>query len=276
MRPTIRDYSESNFERGTVKDNKFKTRLIISAVIVVIFMIGFSILLIKSPWFFVREVKISGLKFLSEDPVIKTVNDVLDEKLYGIIPKRHRLFVDTEEIKSKLLKDYAFSTAKVGESGGIVQVEISERPTGVLVTDGKNPIFTDLQGIMVRTASEDEKILIGKSDVSLPFLVIFAETALDNKPGDKIFSETFLSSYENLKLHFEVETGLVVQAYELPRANASWIKIRLADKREVYVDTARTIDSQIKKLLALMKTKGETLDAVSYIDLRFPDRVYYK
>jgi hypothetical protein len=275
-RPVIRDFSDPGYARVKPQQKSQWGKVIVISLASILCVVGTLTLVTRSPWFFVHDIKIDGLEFVSESAVRDTVNEVLDTKRYGYFPERHRMFVDMNAIKEELQKDFAFSEVTVGERGGVVSVGVRERPTGVFVTDGKHQIFTDLEGIVIRDADDSEKDLVGKSGTSLPFLLLFVESELDVKPGDRLFSDDLLPNYQSLKLHFEVETGLPVYQYLLPRPNASWMKIRLADKREIYIDMTRAIEPQIQKLLTLMKTKGKELDTVSYVDLRYNDRVYFK
>jgi len=277
-RLVVRDYSDQRYENKlfTKKQTERAPLALIIFVLTVSFLIPSLVLFIISPWFFVKQVKFEGRNFEPEQLLKESTETFLNQRRYGIIPMRHRLFIQPKTLEAELLSHHPLDAASVKINGDELLITVKEKPTGVMVVGKNTSVFADLNGSIIRLATPEE-IEQAKNDSSpLPYLKLVIDASIMTDVGTKLFDSEILQSANSLKNKFEVQTGIETRSFSLPRANANWMTVYLNDGREIYIDLKRDLDPQILKLLVLIKEKGTELKAAKYIDLRYQDRIYYK
>lgn len=236
----------------------------------------FGTLAIRTPWLFLKEVRIEGLEYLNPAPLEAHAGQVLDRNKYLIIPERHRWFYEPKRLEKDLMTTYRLDEAKTTISSSAIEIKVREQPTGILFVDPGRAVFADLKGRLAREPNEEEKRLLADPAAKTPFITIHLDSPITSGMGSPIISEQFTAYFEKLRMSFEAETGLEVQSYAIAHERANWIKVQLKDQRMIYMDMSRESEPQIKKLTAFLAEKGRDTGAMSYIDVRYPNRIYYK
>jgi len=145
-----------------------------------------------------------------------------------------------------------------------ISIAIQERsPFAYVQTASLNLI--DEEGVILRIVSEIEK-------KELPVITGFRETSQLN-PGDKITSPNINMGIETLK---EIRDKNLIPISDISTLDISnTFNPVLTLKRspgQIYLGIG-DLDEKVKKLKTLYENKNEIFPAISYIDLRFKDRV---
>jgi hypothetical protein len=272
----VRDYSGQSYLNPIFPSKKRGLGIWLVVIFAASILFGSAALVLFSPWLNINKIEIIGIKNINEPEMRAFVNTDLDTKILKIFRNKHRWFFNSERLRIGLERQFGLEWASIELKSDVLTISVKEKPTGVLLSDGERYVFADLSGILTRSATETEMTIAKEKGLEAPFLIINVETKFTDEAGAQAFTEKFLSNFESLKLRFETETGLGLDHFSIQRLKADWVKAVLGNKQEIYFDLNRDVELQIQKLLALIKDKKKEVEAASYIDLRFEDRIYYK
>jgi cell division protein FtsQ len=227
---------------------------------------GIFYLLFLSPFFQIREIKISGNKKISTEQILSQVQAKIEQKLL-FFTTRSIILVNLNQIKKEILEkfpqiDEVYFKRKFP---AILELEIEERKPVAIFNFEENYFFIDKKGVIFE-AAEDES--------SLPKI---ENSLLTEKPelGEKVINEELISKI--LKISSELE-NLKVKISEVKIVSDERINIKTSQDWEIYFDPQKDLSWQLTKLKVDLENliPFERRKDLEYIDLRFGDSAPFK
>lgn len=160
--------SASRTRRRNRRHNPFKKRpeeqqqsrqkwLLIAAAALVVSTIG---LLIYHPFFRIHTVQINGLERLAYGDVEESVNGIIDYRRFLVVPGSSYFAVNVTELRDILLERFPIDAIEVRKQfPNTIHITITEKLSTIIFDDGEYYQFVDLQGHAVerlRKVGEDE------------------------------------------------------------------------------------------------------------------------
>jgi len=253
------------------KKSIFHSRFFWLVVLVLIFLGGIFYLLFLSPFFQIREIKISGADRYNEkvpsEAILTTVQGKLDQKLIFFSTKSIFL-VDLNQMRKEILKEFPqIAQANLKRKfPQILEIEIEERKPIAIFSHEGSYFFIDKEGIIFEEILRDElKLLEIKNSI------------LKEKPklGERVVEEELISKI--LKISSELE-NLKVQILEANLVSDERIDIKTSENWEIYFDPQKDLDWQLAKLKVDLENviPPEKKKDLEYIELRFGDWAPFK
>lgn len=251
--------------RAEQKRQKRKKVFIILPLIIFILCGGF-IYYAFSLSFHINNITVSGTSFIDDDLINGSVQEILNMKFWGVVPKQSPLLISAKSIEQMLAVKYPpIKDVQVTVKDGTLTVEIQERdPVAVLCTGGNVCYFIDEIGTAFIEAPQFEgssfvkidtyessidigKAVLGKSELQHIKALIQSFESL-SLPIQKVV----LKSETDIDLIGPGETAFIVRRYE---------------------DTTTIIE----RLQTLLTSRPDIKEGkYEYVDLRIESKVFLK
>jgi len=259
------------------KKSIFRSRFFWLFVLTLIFLGGIFYLLFLSPFFQVREIKISGAASFNEkvssEQILSQVQEKIEQKLL-FFTTRSIFLVNLKQIKKEILENFP-QMAEVyfkRKFPAILELKIEERKPIAIFNFEESYFFIDKKGIIFEEVSEDESSL--KKIIFSPKI---KNSLLTEKPklGERVVEEELISKI--LKISSELE-NLKVQILEVEIVSDERINIKTSEDWEIYFDPKKDLSWQLTKLKVDLENliPFERRKDLEYIELRFGDSAPFK
>lgn len=288
------------------KEKRWKSKLEIFILFFSLFTtLGF---LLFHPFFKITKTEIFGLQRIGEAEVREDISGLLEHKIFGIFPADSYLATDIKEIADILKARFPFSSVIIKkEFPNLLTVEVEEQISTVIYDSGKDYSYLNMEGSVVekiRSVSEDEwriEIKISTTTAETGEIIEKKEETgrWHTPPIKKIISEmgdypliydsrgkeTYLNA---LVLNSQTIKGIVEwfniinTRTDVPFGYAETgenEKVGIIHTREGWHIKAmfdpETIENQFIKLETVLSTVKDRR-SLQYINVRYPERVYWK
>jgi len=232
---------------------------------------GIFYLLFLSPFFQIREIKISGAassnEKVSSEQILSQVQAKIEQKLL-FFTTRSIILVNLKQIKKEILEKFP-QIAEVYfkiKFPAILELEIEERKPFAIFNFEENYFFIDKKGVIFEEVSEDE--------FTLPKI---KNSLLTEKPklGERVIDEELISKI--LKISSELE-NLKVKIVEVKIVSDERINIKTSQDWEIYFDPNKDLSWQLTKLKVDLENliPFERRKDLEYIELRFGNSAPFK
>lgn len=275
-------------EKRVHRPKKKKSKVFLVVLIVLIVLGGLSYLVIYSPVFKIKQIKISGIERFNENEIIFQVKSFVANqsgfnkflgpdnilswfKGVGNLNKNYPIF-ENFVIKKSLLNRIIEITVKERERFGawcpspLKDNSSVEASTGASqFSKGGGCFWFDKNGLVFDEAPYTEGFLINKvNDYSGRTL----------KAGDLVLPDNFFQNFLKVYTVFD-KVGLKANNLSLNNLDSQEIILEASDNLpKIYFSLRFDPNFSISGLNSLKQDPG--LDKLSYIDLRTENRVYYK
>lgn len=264
-----------SFRQDLLKaSNKRKRRFLLFKILLGIGILSAAlaiiVILFYVPSLRVSSIFISGLDVNDETELRAELFQILEGRKWLIVPENHMFFLPKKNIEEFLASKYRvrdFTVEKVFPSA--LDISITERKTWAIWCDGSgnNCLLLDRDGL----AFEKSVILDGSAILKIT----------DERDDD------FLGENILLAEKFSKIAQLTEDVPKIIESDITSIRIKksgetyyLYSKRSTYlIIDAETDVAKALENLSLALNSGEIRDrrdSLEYIDLRFPDKVFYK
>ena len=281
-----------------------KTANILKAILIAVFIVIFTAavfyFLFISPVLRGKEIKIGGNKIIPTQNIAVLASSLLEGKIWGFIPSSQMAAISLPEISRKLQKEFPeIRQAEVKRIlPDILEIRIIEKKPSSICCEAEvviQPLMVDLMAMEISTSSasapkeqipsagdcflsDEEGFLYRQSsEISTDFLPkFFSKNGENYELGQKavssstiVFAREFKEKMENSKVEivgfsFKDAENREMAAY----AKQGWV---------IYLDLSRFVETQIRVIEALLADElKNSRKNLEYIDLRIPNRAYYK
>ncbi len=239
------------------------------------YLILFGILLIAliwlicfSPFLTISQIEISGAREERIQSIEQSAWDQASQHRFWLLSQSHLYLFDGNQFKEKLLDQYSFNEVQIKKVvPNKLKIVITEKTPVAVWIENDAYYLIDGEGWVINTVGGPMPDLVTIHNNGQP--------KLNNKrlEGQEslIKASIYLKSSLDSKFAY-LEFDQIVTTYE-----RNSLTLILKDGVLIYFTIDEPIYSQLDRLDALIKGQLKNqLSGVSYIDLRFGDKVYYK
>lgn len=236
-----------------------------------VFVLACLVALSYVPQITIREIDVRGLSTIPEEDVRAAIERKLSEKYLFIVPKRNIFIYPKEEIEGALIEAFPKILSASVEFKGFnrISLAVAERsPAALWCGESREQaeacFFLDKEGYLYTEAPEFSGTV---------FVRYFGAGA--GRVGSQFMTPQTFRSLSALAAELgknigDLESVEVAKGdAELHFLNGFMLKLALKDKPESVIE-------RLSLALESDALKGKDLSALSYIDLRFGDRVVYR
>ena len=243
---------------------------ILAGIIIVVF--GLIYLLFFSEFFDVREVSFNGLNTVNSDEFREKVDNELNQKVLGYLPKRNNIFfMNIGNLETVFASAYPiFKSINVHRKllHGLMFDFLERKPAGIWCfgpPDGGCSYF------------DEEKVLWGQPAKSSGFIFLTVDDQRDklNQQDSKSDRQIDNDFFEPIMKVAKNMTG-EIKNITIPKDSFNEFRVYTTDYYIVFT-TDFDVQDQLDVLKIFMDEKTKNPDFhPQYIDLRIEGRVYYK
>jgi len=289
------------------KEEEPNKKIKIYVIIGVISLLATISLLIYHPFFFIKNINVSGLQRIKRTDFDSAVSGMLDYKKWFIFPAKSYMFVDVNEINELIKGRFPIDLIVVKKSfPQTLDIIVEEKVSTIIYDNGKEYSYLGAGGNIVeilRQVGEDEwKITKEITTTTLADGTIKTEEKIISKTHQPPIKSIILQMgnypivYDKRALEGQINTpalqpetakgifywfsiiekrtnvpiGYFVISDELGNAN-----IKTLEGWEIRVNLKSRVEGQFNELEYLLKEKI-TRPNLNYIDLRYPERMYWQ
>ncbi len=220
--------------------------------------------------FFTQTFAVSAITVVDAKPhTIESVRILLGKSIGQNI-----LFVSTEQIEQRILREVpqVRDAHIVRKLPGTLKVIVQEKKPALLLISGGSYYFVDDEGIAYENASLD--VLPG---VVLP-TVKNTDTKAMVRLGTNAVESSFIQFMNEALEKLPDITEANIAEMRIPSLATREVHFLLDTNWKILMDTTRSAEGQLDILFRLLEdtVTQEEKQTLEYIDLRIPNRVYYK
>lgn len=248
------------------KKSILKNRLFRLTISVLMILGGIFYLIFFSPFFQIKEIKISGTEKISGEELKRSVESQIQKKLL-FFPTKSIFLVNLGDIRNNLSRSFV-ELAGIDlkrKLPDVLTIKIEERKPAAIFNHEERLFLIDREGIIFDTAS---------GDIFLPEIenLTFKENP---ELGKKIIGKEQLSLILDIK--DKLKKNFNLDALRIVAASEERLNFKIIDGFELYFAPKEDVDWQMTELGLILEKQisPEKRGELEYIDLRF-SRVYYK
>lgn len=138
------------------RNGRFRWRIV--SLLLVLLLSGLLVFFFTSESFYVYDIDVDGLRYLSEDEVYA----------YADIDQTHIFWVSPAAVRENLLAWQTIADARVtlGWGAQLVQVEIQEREPAILWEQGGNAVWVDIRGRVMNVRQDRSDLIMVAANTS--------------------------------------------------------------------------------------------------------------
>lgn len=267
---------------------------------------GFFYLFLISSVFEINQITISGNKNISRENISQIIDEYSNRRFLFFWRPRNMILARPKEISQKILDKYIL----IGEVSVVkkyfhkIEIAVKEREifaiwckviarkrdyntdeTAINETSGdllaiKNIEITD-EFIPTNECYyiDDTGVIFSEAPQSSGSLILRIDEVYDKdvKIGDKILNNKIIGSIISVQKSFNLENFKIIKFF-MKNFKLPDLEILTSENWKIYLDINKNIENQMEILEKVLREKITPSERknLEYIDLRIPDRVYYK
>lgn len=266
----IKDFSKANYRNPKKLRNQRKKRkkiLFFSAIFFILLVISILIILFFTPYFRIQKINISGLNTIKEN----SIREIIDQELSrGRLIKHNNIFVfNANSVKKAISKAYLLEWINIKKQTypPKIDIQLEEKVSALTYLTDENCFNIDIQGLIVEKCNE----------LSVGFIQIRDQSGAVKNIGDQVLGK------ENINYIIELDEqlksqGIGIRTFKIPDETSSDLRVLTQKGYEIYFNRNLSINEQLVRFNMLVKNeiKPENLNKISYVDLRFGEKIFYK
>ncbi len=279
------------------KKKKVSTKKKIEIVLLAIFVVLFFGLVAFHPFFSIKEVKVSGLNRISEQEFKDDVFNILSCKKLFVFSCQSYIFVDVAELNDVLFGKYSLNSIYVKKIfPDTLEINLEEKISTVIYDNSKTYSFVDLAGQYVETIANvgsDEWFVYENAPSSTEAVQdkyhepnskrIYSEVgdypliydSREERPeGDVLLKPEYVAGIIDWYNFFNKELGKSIDYFTLLNSIGD-ASIKTDEGWEAIIRLGERFGPQSDQLKYILE-KEINGQLFNYIELRYPDRAYWK
>lgn len=231
------------------------------AVVTLLFALGY---VAWSETFHLSRVEVVGAKHVAETLLENVSLDIFESRYLGLLPKGHSIFYPKANIASALLSQFPrLSSVSSKVENGALRITVTEYPEA-RVWCGDACYYMNDGGELFAPASTGTDLVIFRSSGTT-----------EGRLGKIVYPEMFLNNIIPLLELFSIGS-YDVDSVEL---DAKDVNLTMGDGFELrflMADDYNSVYDKTLKILNMEEVQEKGIQKLSYVDLRFGNKVYYK
>ncbi|HBU27500.1 TPA: hypothetical protein DEB00_00070 [Candidatus Uhrbacteria bacterium] len=232
-------------------------------------------LLLYGPLFDIRSVRVEGASPDIANGITQRSQEWLGSRGLLILPRRNRFFLDASSLESVLLAAFPLNTVTTKREGRTLVVQVNEKIRTFYLLKMDQLYAVDRFGMVLEQVDDLERariVLELESGISIP--IITDERAGEIREGQPIIAPAWLENIVTLFDALEEKTMLTPQSATIIDEEGR-VDVKTDAGVTLYINIEKSIDTQVEKLAALIDRRLVSIEDLSYIDLRFTNRLFY-
>lgn len=304
-----RQSKKNPYKRIGKKVNRKKT---VEITILILSFVGTAIVLLLHPFFQIKSIEISGTDRIEMQDIRDTIDKAFSKKKLFIFSSGNYLLVDLENLKELLKEKYSLASVEMNKnfSEKKIYINIEEKISSIIYDNGEDYYLIGLDGTVIEhlkvvqasewifdsslTTSTDGDGELIKS-ISTTTIHIPDTYSLFHEVGDypilydHTSSTSELASDEDTIIQIDPKlVHSILEWYNLSKMSSAYdISYIVLEKKggdariktkvgyDIHIKILEQAKDQHDSLEMSLKDKIDT-EEISYIDLRYPDRIYWK
>jgi cell division septal protein FtsQ len=217
-------------------------------------------------------VAINGLDRMSNDEILKMVQDQLTGRNWIILPQNNLLFFNQDKFLSSAREKYRFQDIQVKkEWPGKLVVDVREKTLACIWNEGDKYYLTDSEGYVLSEVNP-----LDLTEKTHPLISNESPMRIDN--GRIQIDHLYIEKVSELSqdLAAKAASEISVDRFIIDK-DIDTVKVVTRENVRVYFNTNEDLGSQVEKLLLLKREKlKDDFKNKKYIDLRFGDKIYFQ
>lgn len=250
-------------------------------------MLGIFYLFFLSSIFQVQKVVVIGNQQVSENNIQQEIDYYLNRRFLLFWRPRNILLANSEIISQKLREKFLFIDNVAIKRGYFHDLEIiiMEREVFAIYcrtkikNDDAAPLLEGENNITNCYYIDKGGVIFGEAPKSAGSLISVIREVNDNSAmlGEKVLNIQIINSISNIKTLL-LDKNLRVTEFLFRGQPSLNPEVFISEGWRIYFDVRQDIYTQIDILDRALKEKisGQERDALEYVDLRVPGRIYYK
>lgn len=259
-------------------------------------------------FFKISNIKINGLQRIKENEIKDAMSGILDYKKMFIFPQSSYFLADVSDIRDILLQRFPVKTLKVSKIfPNKIIIDIEEKISNVIYDNGEIYSYLDLEGKLVEKIRkvgdyeweikketvtstnekgeefQEEKIIerlhhpdidiIIKELGELP--IIYDKRLKTGEINDSMLEN---KTIKGIILWYDLLTknSNIPLRYFILENDLGDVEIKTAEGWNILAKTDIGVEKQFSEMLLVLKEKKNLRPNFNYIDLRYPDRIYWQ
>lgn len=223
---------------------------------------------VYSPLLRINKVDVTGAKTVDPIRITAIAIQALAGYDYFVIPKDHYFSAETAGIRNLILVQFPnLRDAHVEKKFGKLVIDVNERQPAYRLIIGDKSYLLDQDGAGLRAAAAGEgDNLIALSDPG----AVYGD-------GSRLVPAEWMNAISQLHKYFATQVGVRDQLFNLDRSGDN-IQAVTTEGWYAIIDPSADIKTQLGSLSSALlgKFKVDDRQKLSYIDVRFGDKIYYK
>lgn len=269
----LKDYKTVDYQNPRVRKKNRERRLgqfRIGGTIAVVVVLGLIYFFVFSGFFTLQNVEIQGNQFIAKQEMQDLVSKFSAKKRLFILPQTNLLFFDIKALADQINKNYFLDKLVIEKYyPGTLQIQVAEKITAIAWSREQACYNLDFTGLVIGFCNEQasEKILKVRD----------LRGVEEYNVGDVIISSQDLKYFLDLNQGLEKTLELPVKCFEMSEM-AGEIKVLLKQGTEIMLSQQMGAQEALAKIFVLFEQEIDknALDQVSYIDMRFGDKIFYQ
>jgi cell division septal protein FtsQ len=247
------------------------------ALILLIFVIW---LIFFAPFFRIKEILIIGNEATSSEKIKNEVNQIIQKRAFFVLPKDNIIFIKPAEIEKALEQENpSFQKIEAEKKfPNILKIEILERRSAIIWCRRENCFFTDKNGIAYAEVFSAELTPFGEKENIEKMLVVQEEKEGEIKISQKVADQNFIGFILEISKNLKQIENLEIISLRTPESASLEIWITTTGGWQAVFNASEPAKKQAGNLAKFLSEKisEEERKNLEYIDLRIPEKIYYK
>ncbi len=225
-----------------------------------------------SGWMAITDVAVSQQSFVNNDEIKQQVAAYLNEKKWWIVSRANNIFLaNTKSLRALLLEKFpVFKEVSIRKKyfHGLIISAMSREAVGIWCwPKQKQCFYFDRGGVIFDRANDSSGTI---------FLIVHDGAGEVRKMGEAVAEQTIMEWIFQLRQKLD-QTKIGLAHVVLPNEQFR-VNVKTTEGWEAYFSTNDALEPQIKALSFFLanKVSFEQRSQLQYIDVRIPQRVYFR
>ena len=280
-----KNYRAQRFKNPYFQDKRISPRLIF------VISIGIFLIICSSIFFFamsnrfaIKRININGTHYFSEELFKDVLTSYIHKPFLIFFDHANRFVFNSDDLQNVLESKFAFESISIHRTGDSLLIDIKEKQSQIIWQSGKNQYVVDLEGIIIRELSEEERTILSNEpgiietneNQLLRDLPVFVDrNEVQVSIGSQVLTNDEMTNIFLFHKLLQLQNIQVINT-QIDRLAGKWIGIKTADGYEILFDATGDTNIQASRLEVILREKIEDETQLQYIDLRFGDHVYFQ
>ncbi|MBT6253850.1 hypothetical protein HOI83_01295 [Candidatus Uhrbacteria bacterium] len=251
------------------------SRSFVLFVITILGMVGVLSIFIYAPFVRLDLGGVEGGSVEVNEAIAERVAEELTSYSLFIFPKNHIWFFSDDAMRKALIDHFPLNAATVARSSGLVDISVAEKVSTFYLVKDDTMFAVDRSGVVIDTVEDLDRARIEiEYEAGKGAPLIYDKRSASVGEGETVLSAERLENIVRLFDQVQAKTMLTPLNANLSDEEGR-VDIETDSGVSLYFTLNRPVESQVDKLESLIDRKLVQITELSYIDLRFTNRLFY-